>query len=326
MKKTLAARAHRKNRGGLRADVACFGMLIPSVVMAVDQFPDHNTGALITQVAELLEDDAAIVACVLRGWKVRSGLIGTALGDDPRGRQAARALKELGVLGKVRLFKNITTPFEVDISDRTGARTYFWQREERVLDTLDTADLSLLRNAQLLYVDWYDGDHILRPMEEASRLGVPVFLNLEYGHQDPHVLDAFVRRTTICQTVTDPAQHEHDALSVASKLLNAGAQTALVTLAEQGCIAATRDEVLRASAPSVPVVDCCGAGASFSAGFIYGHLRGWSLEDQVRFAVAAGSLKCTHLGIKAMPLSEIKRLARQVQVDRLEVQSHRHVG
>ena len=70
-------------------------------------------------------------------------------------------------LGKVRLSKNITTPFEVDVSDRTGARTYFWQREPRVLNTLDTADLSLLRGARMLYVDWYDGDHIVRAMDAA---------------------------------------------------------------------------------------------------------------------------------------------------------------
>ena len=31
-----------------------------------------------------------------------------------------------------------------------------------MLETLDTADLSLLDGARILYVDWYDGDHIVR--------------------------------------------------------------------------------------------------------------------------------------------------------------------
>jgi sugar/nucleoside kinase (ribokinase family) len=297
------------------AQVVCFGMIIPAIVMIVDDFPAHNTGALVRQVHELIEDDAAIIACVLRAWKVRSGLIGTALGNDARGRQTARKLKELGVLGKVRLSNSISTPYEVDVSDRSGHRTYFWRREPRVLDTLDTTNLAMLCSAQFLYVDWYDGDHILRAMDEARRLGVQVFLNLEHGHQDPRLLREYVGRAHIVQASTDAAQHEGDPFAVARTLLDAGAETALVTLAGEGCLAATRDETLRAHAPVVPVIDGCGAGASFSAGFMYAKLRGWSFADTVRFAIAAGSSKCTRVGIDAMPLDEIKTLMAQVRIE-----------
>ncbi|MFQ5857025.1 MAG: carbohydrate kinase family protein [Anaerolineae bacterium] len=298
------------------AEVVCFGMITPAVVLVVDQLPEYNTGALIKQVSEFVSDDAAIVACLLRGWDVRSGLIGTALGDDPRGREVARRLKELGVLGRVRLSWRMKTPFEVNISDRMGARTYFWQRDPEVLATLDTADLSLLKGARLLYVDWYDGDHILRPMDEARRLGVPVFLNLEHGHQTPDILARYARRATICQAITDPAQRGGDPFAVIRQLLAAGVETALVTLAGDGCLAVRGGEMLRVWAPEVPVVDGCGAGAAFSAGFIYGHLRGWGLEKTVRFASAAASLKCTVAGPWAAPLTEIHRLAEEVTVER----------
>jgi sugar/nucleoside kinase (ribokinase family) len=297
------------------AEVVCFGMIIPSIVMIVDEFPGHNTGAFVTQVQEIIEDDAAIIACLLRGWRVRSGLIGTALGNDARGRQTARKLKQLGVLGKVRLTDVFATPYEVDVSDHTGHRTYFWQREPRVLDTLDTADLALLCDAQFLYVDWYDGDHILRAMDEAARLGVSVFLNLEHGHHDPRLLHEYVRRARIVQASTDAAQRESDPFAVARTLLDAGAETALITLASDGCLAATRGEVLRVRAPVVQVIDGCGAGASFSAGFMYGQLRRWDLADSVRFAVAAGSFKCTRVGLDALPIREIKRMAEQVKVE-----------
>ncbi len=294
------------------AEVVCFGMIIPSIVMLVDEFPAHNTGALVTRVQEIVEDDAAIIACVLRQWDVRSGLIGTALGNDARGRQLARDLKQRGVLGKVRLTNSFATPYEVDVSDRTGHRTYFWQREPRVLDTLDTADLSLLRGAKFLYVDWYDGDHILRAMDEAHRQGARVFLNLEHGHHDARLLKEYVRRADIVQASTDEAQREGDPYAIAKLLLDAGAEIALVTLAADGCVAATRRQVLRARAPSVQVVDGCGAGASFSAGFIYGQLHRWTIEKSVRFAIATGSYKCTQLGLNALAIPAIHRLARGV--------------
>lgn len=294
-----------------------FGMLTPVAILVVDQLPEHNTGALIKEVTEFIFDDAAIVACLLRQWGVRSGIIGTAVGDDPRGHQLARTLKEWGIVGEVRFSKDIKTPFEVDISDKSGARTYFWQRQPEVLATLDTADLSLLRGARLLYVDWYDGDHILRAMDEAIRLKIPVFLNIEHAHDDPDLLKRYAGRATFCQAVTDAAQRESsDPLGVALKLRGVGVQTALVTLAAEGCLVVSGDQAIRVWAPSVQVVDGCGAGATYSAGFIYGYLRGWSLEDSVRFATAAASLKVSRAGLQMYPVEEIKRTAAELKVER----------
>lgn len=297
-----------------------FGMLTPVAILVVEQLPEHNTGALIKDSSEFIFDDAAIVACLLRQWDVPTGMIGTAVGDDNRGHNLARQLEEWGVQGEVRFSKEIKTPLEVDISDQTGARTYFWQREKHVLDTLDTADLSLLRGAQMLYVDWYDGDHIVRAMDEAARFGVPVFLNLEHAHTDPALLARYAGRACICQAVTDAAQKdESDPLEVARKLIRTGIETAIITLASEGSLIVSGDEILRVHAPHMVAVDGCGAGATFSAGFIYGRLQCWSLEESVRFATAAASLKVTRAGLEMFPLEEINALASQIEVERLAI-------
>jgi sugar/nucleoside kinase (ribokinase family) len=295
-------------------------MLTSVAILVVEQLPEHNCGALIKEVSDFVFDDAAIVACILRQWDVPAGMIGTAVGDDNRGHNLAQQLKEWGVQGEVRFSKDIKTPLEVDISDRTGARTYFWQREKHVLDTLDTADLSLLQGAQMLYVDWYDGDHILRAMDEANLLDVPVFLNLEHGHTDPALLERYAGRARICQAVTDAAQKDDsDPLEVARKLIRTGVETAIITLASEGSLVVSGKEALRVYAPEMNAVDGCGAGATFSAGFIYGQLECWSLEDSVRFATAAASLKVTRAGLQMFPMEEIKALASQIKVERLAV-------
>ncbi len=291
-------------------------MLTPVAILVVDQLPAHNTGALIKGISEFVFDDAAIVACLLRQWDVPSGLIGTAVGNDARGRSIVRQLKAMGVQGKVRVSNKISTPLEVDVSDQTGARTYFWRRESHVLATLDTADLSLLHGAKMLYVDWYDGDHILRAMDEAIRLHIPVFLNLEHGHQDPELLKRYVQRATVVQAVTDAAQTDDSAaLAVARKLCDAGATTAIITLAAAGSLAIRGGEILRVHAPQVPVVDGCGAGATFSTGFIYAQLRGWDFSASLRFATAAASLKVTQMGLKVAPALEIQRLAATIPIE-----------
>ena len=214
-----------------------FGMLTPVAILVVDELPDRNTGSLIREISEFVFDDAAIVACLLRQWGISSGIIGTAVGDDARGRALAKQLREWDVQGEVRFSENITTPLEVDISDLTGARTYFWKRDPHVLATLKDADLSLLAGASLLYVDWYDGDYIMRAMDEAARLKIPVFLNLEHAHADADLLTRYVGRANICQAVTDAAQTDgNDPLEVARKLNRAGVETALVTLAGAGSL------------------------------------------------------------------------------------------
>ncbi len=292
-----------------------FGMLTPVAILVVDALPDHNTGALIHEISEFVFDDAAIVACLLRQWDVPTGMIGTAVGNDARGRALAKQLQDWDVQGEVRLHDDIVTPLEVDVSDRTGARTYFWKREPRVLNTLDTADLSMLNGARIMYVDWYDGDHIVRAMDEAARLNIPVYLNIEYAHADSDLLTRYAGRATLCQAVTDAAQEDGpDPLEVAQKLRNVGVKTALVTLAGEGSLVLHGDEILRVQAPHVNAVDGCGAGATYSAGFIYGWLRGWKIEESVRFATAAASLKVTRVGLQMFPVDEIMKTAASLEV------------
>ena len=296
-----------------------FGMLTPVTIMVLDKLPKHNTGALVREFSEFVFDDAAIVACLLRQWGVPSGMIGTAVGDDPRGHALADQLKEWGVQGKVRFSKDFRTPIEVNVSDKTGARTYFWHRPAEMLATLDTADLSLLNGAQLMYVDWYDGNHILRAMDEAKQLNVPVFLNLEHGHKYEELLQEYASRVTICQAVTDAAQlgTTRSMLQTARKILKSGIQTALITMAKAGCLVAQGNEAVNVYAPKVKAVDGCGAGATFSAGFIYGYLNGWELEDSARFATAAASLKVTRAGLEMFSVDEIQATASKLRVEHL---------
>lgn len=297
-----------------------FGMLTPVYIMALDKLPKHNTGAVVHQVSEYVYDDAAIIACNLSQWGVPTGMIGTTVGDDLLGHHVADTLEKMGVQGKVRFTKKYKTPLEVNISDKKGARTYFWQRSEEILSTLDTADLSLIKKSKLLYVDWYDGDaHILRAMKEAHKQKVPVFLNFEHGHKNPDLLKKYAGLVTICQAVTDAAQigKKQAMLGVARKLFNAGIKTAIITMASEGGMVVQGEEIIRVYAPKVKAVDGSGAGATFSSGYIYGYLQGWGLEESVRFAIAAASLKVTRSGLQMFPVKEIMALARKLRVERL---------
>ena len=303
-------RQDRKTEGR----VVCFGMITPARVLVVDQMPDWNTGAVWTESAEFVSDDAAIIAGLLAEMGTEAELIGSALGDDDAGHKTVAMLKEMGVKGKFRIDQEIVTPFEVNVSDSSGGRTYFWNRQPDLLATLDDADLSPLQDASMLYVDWYDSPHIERALRYAQQMDVPVYLNIEHGHQDPAVLKSLGPYAAVCQAVTDASQMGGDAERVAKLIADCGVPTVLVTLASKGAVGMEDGALVHIEAPALNVVDTCGAGATFSAGFINSRLNGLGLEGSLRFAVAAASLKCSVVGLKAFPRAEVNKVARALSV------------
>ena len=51
-----------------------------------------------------------------------------------------------------------------------------------------------------------------------------------------------------------------------------------------------------APVPAARVVDTNGAGDAWAAGFLFGHLNGWSLADSGALASMLGSETVTHMG------------------------------
>ena len=70
-------------------------------------------------------------------------------------------------------------------------------------------------------------------------------------------------------------------------------------------------------------MDACGAGATFSAGFIYGYLQDWDLESSARFATAAATLKVTRAGLQMFPVEQILELATRLRVERWAFKNNR---
>jgi sugar/nucleoside kinase (ribokinase family) len=55
-------------------------------------------------------------------------------------------------------------------------------------------------------------------------------------------------------------------------------------------------EITRAKSISVKVVDTVGAGDTFDAGFMYGHLNIWPLEKSLRLACVCGAMSTQKAG------------------------------
>jgi len=112
-----------------------------------------------------------------------------------------------------------------------------------------------------------------------------------------------------CKAAATELLGTDDIVGHAQELLELGPKTVAVTLGERGCIVLNEHE--RHVVPGFPVevVDSTGAGDAFHGGFVYGLLKGYSLEETARFANACGALNCQAIGARASaPLSRVEEL------------------
>lgn len=93
-----------------------------------------------------------------------------------------------------------------------------------------------------------------------------------------------------------------DAKDAASRILRMGPRIVALKLGEDGCLIASDDQVVKAPAYKVEIVDTTGAGDAFDAAFIVGVLEGMSLQRIAYFANVAAALKCRGRGaVKPLP-------------------------
>jgi 1-phosphofructokinase family hexose kinase len=86
----------------------------------------------------------------------------------------------------------------------------------------------------------------------------------------------------------------------------------VVSLGEEGAIAAFGTLVYQAIPPSVEFVSAVGSGDSLLAGIIYGMVRGGSLKEQLRGGVAAGTANTLQLGAGIFTWEQFERIYGQV--------------
>lgn len=78
--------------------------------------------------------------------------------------------------------------------------------------------------------------------------------------------------------------------------LDQGVEIAGIKMGEDGVLISEGTECFKLGVYPEEVVDTCGAGDAFIAGFIYGHLRQWSLLKCARFASATATCCVKALG------------------------------
>ena len=82
----------------------------------------------------------------------------------------------------------------------------------------------------------------------------------------------------------------------ARKLLGSGVPVVIITLGERGALMATDQGMIHVPAREVQAVDTTAAGDAFIGGLAVALVKGFPLDEAVRYAICAGTLAVTKFG------------------------------
>jgi ribokinase len=306
---------HAPAKALTRRGVVSVGLMAPSLVVRVAQHPTDNGHAEYRNAQLQIGADAAIVAATLAQWRITTTILGNALGRDALGRDFARVLRSYGLRGQVRLSRDLVTPLEFIAADARDVRVWYTPECTDVWKTIETADFRVVAASLFLYTDWYAEEGAAAASRAAAAHAVPLLLNLGRSAWRRERFPAFAEHASILQVSCDEGAAAGSAEDMLADLCaRTKAPTIVVTHGRHGCVASVQRRVYRVPAPKVDVVDTNGAGAAFSAALIYAQLQAWEPLEQLRFACAAGALKCGAPGIIQHSPASVQTAMRHVRV------------
>ena len=86
----------------------------------------------------------------------------------------------------------------------------------------------------------------------------------------------------------------------------------VVSLGADGALATTGSDVIHVCPPQLPIVSAVGSCDCTLAGITYGVVRGWALEETLRYGVAAGTANALTVGAGVFLREDVERVRAQV--------------
>lgn len=278
-----------------RALILVFGTICLDRVRRVPTLPAPGGYVEVADESALLGGEAANTANALRSWGAEVELFGNDLGDGVDGETIRRLLSDRGLSASPagRSEAHATPVCDIYVTP-DGERTMFGRGFATMEPTFDPARLPLRAG------EWFTAEpNMANVSREAARAaqaaGMRTYLMDFIRHDDP------VEPGSFWQSSTDWAGHRNNMqrnVEWVKRFVAERGCFAIVSDGPNGFVAGSPERPVRAYPPfpAPLVVDTTGAGDLFRAGMLFGLSQGLPMTDCLRFASAAGCLKCRALG------------------------------
>jgi sugar/nucleoside kinase (ribokinase family) len=288
-------------------DILVPGEINPDLVLSGDVVPEFGQVEKLVDSAVLtIGSSSAIFACAAARLGLKVAFVGVC-GDDLFGHFILEELSGRGVdISNVTVVPAGQTGLSVILNRTSGQGDRAILTHPGLIAALeaDVVTDALLRQSRHLHVASYFLQTGLQPgladlLARAHALALSTSLDTNWDPSGKWLgfdkllkeVDIFLPNEKEAQALT-----EMGSLESAVSLLAQKCGTVVVKLGAQGALACRNGETRRSPALNMQVVDTIGAGDTFDAGFLYGHLNGWSLERSLSLAAACGSLSTRRAG------------------------------
>ncbi len=293
-----------------KVDVVGVGLNATDTLIPVAHYPSRGSKVEFRSAKVLPGGQVATAMIACQQWGLHARYVGK-VGDDIAAELHRAEFARLGVEAHLFTAPGCPSQQAFILVDDSGERTVLWKRDDRLTLRPEELQRDWIVNSRALHVDGHDTAAAATAAGWARASGIPVIADLDELYPGVDALLKSVDFLITSRDIPGRLMEEPDLRKSLPALRERfGCRLTAATLGEEGVLAWDGTRFHYASAFRIEPVDTTGAGDIFHAGFIYGLLQGWLLQQQLDFACAAAALNCTAIGARGgiQSVDSIERL------------------
>lgn len=194
------------------------------------------------------------------------------------------------------------------VDESSGERTVLWDRDPAIALRPKDLKRNWIRGAAALLVDGHDTLAAAQAGRWARALHIPVVGDLDNRYPGVEALLQHVDYPITSKDFPERLTGERDLLK-SLPMIHAQFKCRMTaaTIGAAGVVAWDGTRFLQAPAFRIKPLDTTGAGDIFHAGFLYGLVHNWPIEEILEFSCAAAALNCEAPGARG-GIASMKRI------------------
>ena len=287
-------------------DVVGFGTNAVDYLIVVPEYPAFNSKIELENYTQLAGGEIASTMIGLRRLDLKTAYIGS-FGKDQAGDFGVQTLiNEQVNTDFLRQIEGAQTQIAFIIIDKnSGERTVIWKRDKKLAFAPEDAPLEVLGKTKVFHATPHDTLACIKMAREAKKNGAIVSIDID------NIFDGLLEMIPLTDIFISSADFPEKLLGIKDKKESLqeiksrfGCSIVGMTLGEKGSLILCENEFIETKGYEVPngCKDTTGAGDAFRVGFLYGLLKGETVENSAKTANAVAALKCREIGAQtALP-------------------------
>ena len=288
-----------------------FGESSVDEVLVVPELPRGGASKLpVTSSSTMYGGQVATCMAACAALGLPAAYLGP-VGHDRHGQALLDELRERGVdVSRAIVRPAPTRRAVIMVEEGTGDRLVLWERDAGLDVSPEELPPGILDDGTVLHIDAVDERAALHLAAGGQQAGLSITCDLDRLIPNAWEFLSYVTHPVLAAGIPSALTGVEDVKGSLRAMRAHHPGVLCVTLGERGAAALDRDDYVEVPAFSVRAVDTTGAGDVFRAGFIYGLIHAWPIEEILRFANAAAAASCTRAGAidGVPPLEDVRAL------------------